>query len=147
MSVQSVHARDVSAALLLVLLGVGLGVATWGIRFDDPFITYRFALNLAQGRGFIFNPEGGERALITTAPLYALLLAIPATLSFDVPTVSNAIGIAALIALALGLFWLGRCTAATAAGWFAGLFALSFLCFGSRLALKRLCFWRSRCGL
>lgn len=126
MSVQSVHARDVSAALLLVLLGVGLGVATWGIRFDDPFITYRFALNLAQGRGFIFNPEGGERALITTAPLYALLLAIPATLSFDVPTVSNAIGIAALIALALGLFWLGRCTAATAAGWFAGLFALSF---------------------
>ncbi|MCS7087322.1 MAG: hypothetical protein NZL91_01285 [Thermoflexales bacterium] len=116
----------VIAALGLGLFGIGLGIATWGVRFDDPFITYRFAENLANGRGFVFNPAGGERVLITTAPLYALLLALPAALGADVPTASNLIGITALIGLALGLFHIGRESEAPAAGFFAGAFALGF---------------------
>ena len=69
-------------------------------RFDDPFITYRFAENLAAGRGFNFNP-GEVGALLTTSPLYALLLAVFRVLGFDIPTVSYTISVAALLAGAL----------------------------------------------
>ena len=41
--------------------------------FDDTFITFRYALNLAAGHGFVFN--AGEQVLGTTSPLWALLLA------------------------------------------------------------------------
>ena len=44
-----------------------------GRSLDDFFITYRYAQNLAQGNGFVFNP--GERVFGTTAPGMALLLA------------------------------------------------------------------------
>jgi hypothetical protein len=40
---------------------------------DDAFITYRYARNLATGRGFVYNE--GERVLGTTTPLYAMILA------------------------------------------------------------------------
>lgn len=40
---------------------------------DDAYITYRYARNLLNGEGFVFNP--GERVLGTTTPLYAFLLA------------------------------------------------------------------------
>lgn len=42
-------------------------------RNDDSFITYRYAENLAAGKGFVFND--GEKVLGTTTPLYTLLLA------------------------------------------------------------------------
>lgn len=43
----------------------------WG--FDDSYITYRYAKNLALGYGMVFN--AGERYLGTTAPGFALILA------------------------------------------------------------------------
>ena len=39
---------------------------------DDAFITYRYAANLAQGAGLVYNV--GERVLGTTTPGYAVLL-------------------------------------------------------------------------
>jgi hypothetical protein len=51
--------------------------AVWKLRahaLDDFFITYRFAENLANGRGFAFNP--GEHAFVTSAPGWALLLGL-----------------------------------------------------------------------
>jgi hypothetical protein len=70
--------------------------------FDDPYITYRYAVNVAQGQGFVYN--AGERVLSTTAPLYALLLAIGAWMGLDIPLTSNALG---CLSLALGglIFW------------------------------------------
>jgi hypothetical protein len=41
--------------------------------YDDPYITYRYARNIATGQGFVYNP--GERVLSTTTPLFTLLLA------------------------------------------------------------------------
>ena len=38
--------------------------------FDDAFITFRYALNLATGHGFVYN--AGDWVLGTTAPLFAL---------------------------------------------------------------------------
>jgi len=40
---------------------------------DDAYITFRYARNLVEGRGFVYNP--GERVLGTTTPLYTLLMA------------------------------------------------------------------------
>jgi len=54
---------------LSVLLTIGIGDKS----YDDTYITYRYARNLALGRGFVYNP--GESLLGTTTPLYTLLLA------------------------------------------------------------------------
>lgn len=40
---------------------------------DDAYITFRYARNLVEGYGFVYNPGG--RVLGTTTPLYTLLLA------------------------------------------------------------------------
>jgi hypothetical protein len=83
--------------------------------YDDPFITYRYAQNLAQGMGFTYNP--GERILSTTTPLFALLLAIPATIYPNIPQVANLVS-AASIALGGLLIWdLGRTLSAPIAAW------------------------------
>lgn len=53
---------------------VGTVIAQRGeVGLDDVFITYRYAQNLAEGHGFVFNP--GERVFGTTAPGFGLLLA------------------------------------------------------------------------
>ena len=44
-----------------------------GSALDDFFVTYRYALNLAEGHGFVYNP--GERVLGLTNPGLGLLLA------------------------------------------------------------------------
>lgn len=73
------HPRDrvrrwSEAALVLLWLAV-VALAMWrmeGRGEDDAFITYRYADNLARGRGLVFNP--GERVFGTTAPGLALVL-------------------------------------------------------------------------
>lgn len=71
--------------------------------FDDPFITYRYARNIAHGDGFVYNLN--EPVLSTTTPLYALLLAPLYQMSAPLPLASNAIG---CIGLALGGFVIWR---------------------------------------
>jgi hypothetical protein len=85
----------------------------WG--YDDPFITYRYARNLASGLGPVYNP--GERVLSTTTPLFALLLAPLAALDLDLPSLANLIGAASLAAGGLCLWELGRAWGSPAAGW------------------------------
>ena len=53
---------------------------------DDAYITFRYARNVAEGHGFVYNP--GEPVLGTTTPLYTALLAGLAlvTGSRDFPT-------------------------------------------------------------
>ncbi len=74
------------SAALVLLLSLVDGPQT----IDDAFITYRYAANLAEGYGFVFNQ--GERVLGTTTPLYTLLLSFFALLGFDVVQVSLVIG-------------------------------------------------------
>jgi hypothetical protein len=58
-----------------------LALAVWiwfrlytGIMIEDSFITYRYAQNIAQGNGFVYNV--GEHVLGTTSPLFTLILAL-----------------------------------------------------------------------
>jgi len=66
--------------------------------YEDALITYRYAENLALGRGFVYNP--GERVLGTTSPLYALLLAAPAAVLgvARIPLISNVLALLAGLA-------------------------------------------------
>ena len=61
--------------------------------FDDTYITFRYALNLALGHGFVYNQ--GERVLGTTTPLWALLLAGFRRLGVSIPPASLGVSLVA----------------------------------------------------
>ncbi len=67
------------------------------IPTDDAFITYRYAANLAQGHGLVYNR--GEHVLGTTTPGYAALLGLFASFSGveSVPMISRIVNIAAIL--------------------------------------------------
>ena len=83
--------------------------------YDDPFITYRYAHNLAHGLGFVYNP--GERILSTTTPLFAILLALLNLAFADLPNVANLIGAVSLALGALFLWDLSRTYNMPIVGW------------------------------
>jgi len=103
-------------ALTAVLLRAGIALSTHFTN-EDFLITLRYADNIAQGKGFVYNE--GERVLGTTTPLYTLLLA--AAEVADIPPVGfgKAINILADGALCIVVFlWmrqLGRESAGIAA--------------------------------
>jgi len=79
---------------------------------DDAFITYRYARNLAQGAGFVYN--AGEHVLGTTTPLFTLILAGAARVTrLDVVTVSLGVGLLSLWIGAGTLYQLGRAQSAS----------------------------------
>ncbi|MEO8392483.1 MAG: hypothetical protein ABI700_05775 [Chloroflexota bacterium] len=61
------------------------------IVLDDPFITFRYAQNLADHGAFVFNP--GENVLATTTPIYGLLLTPIAALHFSLPLAASVINL------------------------------------------------------
>jgi hypothetical protein len=87
---------------LALLARLGPGERT----VDDAYVTFRYAHNLVEGRGFVYNP--GERVLGTTTPLYTLLMAglALATGSHSFPSLAlvfNALAGAASVGLLYGL--------------------------------------------
>ncbi|MFH1687259.1 MAG: glycosyltransferase family 87 protein [bacterium] len=64
-----------------------------GFTFDDAFITFRYAENLAAGHGFVYNLS--ERVLGTTSPLFTFLLAGLAYLKAPVPLSALVVSLAA----------------------------------------------------
>jgi hypothetical protein len=93
-----------------VLLVAGLvGLAAWlwfrlytGITLEDALITFRYAQNLAQGNGFVFNL--GERVLGTTTPLLTLVLGLLGAVlgASTIPVIANVLMFAA--SLGAGVF-------------------------------------------
>ncbi len=59
--------------------------------YDDAYITFRYAENLANGLGFTFNP-GDPPVQGTTTPLFTLLLALVSYLGLAVPKSAAIIG-------------------------------------------------------
>jgi hypothetical protein len=67
----------------LVVIACRLLSAYVFCTFDDAFITYRYSQNLVAGHGLIYNLH--EKVMGTTAPLLAIIGAIPVFLSISVP--------------------------------------------------------------
>lgn len=95
--------RRPALLVLLLLAPLALWVASgfWAVTYDDGYITYRYARNLAQGRGLVFNE--GERVLGTSAPGYAALLGVLARtgrpFGLGVEDAGSALFFASLLAL------------------------------------------------
>jgi len=68
---------------------------------DDTYISLRFARNLVEGHGLVFNP--GERVEGFTNPIWTLLGAVPLALGLDPFLFLKAAGAAALVGLVLSL--------------------------------------------
>src|SRR4030042_4093279 len=65
--------RLVQPELLIALLAVAARLIPGPRTIDDAYITFRYAQNLLQGDGLVYNP--GQMVLGTTTPVYALLMA------------------------------------------------------------------------
>jgi len=103
-------------------LGALVAVTAWvayagGLyTYDDAFITYRMAANLASGHGFVYNP--GEWHLGSTAALYGLILAALGWLFGPdrIPVLSGVLSCASLFATGLMLPALGAGASSAAGG-------------------------------
>lgn len=88
--------------LVLLLAAAGLGSLFHGFAFDDPFITYRVAQNLAEGQGWVYNP--GERVNAVTSPLHTLVLAgLHRTTGLAFPLLGAVVSLAGLAVASLAL--------------------------------------------
>ena len=108
-----------AAALLATL--VVLALHAWSYRFltDDAFISFRYARNLAEGHGLVFNP-GFERVEGYTNFLWVLILAGLARLGVAPEAAANPLSLLATVALWAAVAWFAlRNASAGAARWYA----------------------------
>ncbi|VAW31813.1 hypothetical protein MNBD_CHLOROFLEXI01-4384 [hydrothermal vent metagenome] len=85
-----------NAPFLAGVLSLGI-ILFWGVTrppffaIDDAYITYRYAENLHQGLGLVYNV--GEPVLGTTAPMFAIVLALFRFLVPDMELLGHWLGI------------------------------------------------------
>jgi hypothetical protein len=120
----NVSSVDLTALLVTLITGLSLAVMFHRYGYDDPYITYRYAANLASGQGFVYNP--GEYVLSTTAPLYGLLLALVAWPGIDVPLTANVVGAFSIALGGLALWRIGVAQHQRLAGAASGLIYAGF---------------------
>jgi hypothetical protein len=113
------------AIALLAAVAVALALPyARTIGIDDAFITYRYALNLAQHGRLVYNLTG-DRGFAATAPGYAVLLAGVRVLGLDIPAAGTWLGVASIFVAALALLDLLSGLSAPAACFGALLLALA----------------------
>jgi len=99
--------RGLAAFAVAAVLLLGLAFHFVNLTFDDAFISFRYAENLAEGRGLVFTP--GERVEGYSNPLWTVLLAIPTALGagrweLGMLVVAKCAG----VAIALATLWVVR---------------------------------------
>jgi hypothetical protein len=104
------------AFLATIQLDLGLVINT-----DDAPITFRYAENLATGKGFVYNE--GERVLGTSTPLFTLLLAVARMASVPIETTALLLALASMVAAVVAVLRIGRILA----GWPGALFATALV--------------------
>lgn len=103
----------VVCAVAAVAAGVILAAARWWMC-DDAFITFRYADNLARGRGLVFN--AGERVEGYTNLAWTLWTALGLRLGASAEAWAGASGIACYAATLALLAWRGWSIAAASSG-------------------------------
>ena len=78
---------------ILIVILAGLVVLAWKNAFyqDDAFISFRYAKNLVDGHGLVFNP--GERVEGYTNFLWTLLMTIPIYFGYGPVVFSQMLGL------------------------------------------------------
>ncbi len=98
------------AILLGILIILCAGIRVWfavntSYTADDAYITFRYAENLAAGKGFVYNP--GDKILGTTSPSYTFLLSLFKRAGMNVRFSSLIINIVTDCANVLFIFLIG----------------------------------------
>jgi hypothetical protein len=88
----------VATGILRLWAGASLGFRP----FDDTYISFRYAINLAAGRGFVYNSN--EWVLGTTTPLWTLVLAAMSHIGIPIDGGALMLSLAADVATAV-LIW------------------------------------------
>jgi hypothetical protein len=70
--------------------------------FDDSYITFRYAANIANGHGIVYNI--GERVLGSTTPLWTILLSIFRLVGFNIVGSAQFLGVAFDVAICCLLY-------------------------------------------
>src|SRR5579862_4881627 len=95
----------VRALSLIAFLGLILRLVVYRsfYWYDDAYITFSYAHSLAGGMGWVLSP-GGTPALGTSAPLYAIILALLARLHLDIAASGMLISIVGDTGVLVALF-------------------------------------------
>jgi 4-amino-4-deoxy-L-arabinose transferase-like glycosyltransferase len=113
----------VGVAIILVMLALAARLIPGPRTIDDAYITFRYARNLLDGQGFVYNP--GETVMGTTTPLYTFLMvglgALSGGTQANFPAIANLVNALADSLTCLLLWQLGRKLGSEWAGAAAGL--------------------------
>ena len=92
----------------LALLSAVHLLHVWRYNFisDDAFISLRYAANLVEGHGLVFNP--GERVEGFSSPLWTLLMAGLGLGGFDLLAAARTVGVLCSVLALLAAYWLAR---------------------------------------
>jgi len=97
----------VVAVTLIALAALAIAACWLPIRmrfpFDDTYITFRYAANLAHGFGIVWN-VGGAHTEGYTNFLFVLLLAPFSAMGIDLVIVAQAIGVIAVVVSAISIY-------------------------------------------
>jgi arabinofuranosyltransferase len=123
------------------LLALAARLLTGPHPIDDAYITFRYARNLAEGAGLVYNT--GEWVLGTTTPLWALILAAGARLGLtDLPwlatllsAVCDAGAAALLVLLARRMGWSAPAAALVGLAWALNPMSIAFASGGMETSL------------
>jgi hypothetical protein len=114
--------RPPSVAWVVLVALVGSGLMAWAVapvHFDDAFISYVYAENLAVGEGLVFNH--GERVEGYSNFLWVLALAMGRMVGIPAPFLGPLLGVAAFLATLVLGWWACWCVDARESGVLAGL--------------------------
>ena len=110
--------RFAGAVCLVLILGW-----TWAFYgphiIDDAYITFRFAKNIAQGQGIVYNP--GEKIQGSSSPLFMVILGLCGALGLPIPSAALFLGILANLCIIVLLVCAGILMKREAAGWLAAM--------------------------
>ncbi|HEX6274438.1 MAG TPA: hypothetical protein VFZ53_15455 [Polyangiaceae bacterium] len=98
----------VSRLRLLLVAPLAVGAVIWGYHWlwfgDDAFISFRYARNLAEGHGLVYNP--GERVEGYTNFLWTVLLGAGTAAGISPLMLSTILSLAAFAAVVVLVTWL-----------------------------------------
>ncbi len=109
---------------VLALIGATAHIIYMRVMFDDAYITYRYAKNLAHGMGLVFNP--GERVEGYSNFLWTLMMSVVVLAGGRPEDVGPVLS--ALIALATLVLVMGFAQRRGRIGWLAGLMLAASSC-------------------
>lgn len=116
------------AAVYIFKTSFVVGGERYFVLFDDAMISMRFAKNLAQGHGLVWNP-GGERVEGFTNPLWVLWMALFHLFPLPASKISLLVQISGAIFLVANLFYVKKLAQMLEMGALASLLAVIMTAF------------------